>query len=340
MNEAAGPLAISTGDPGGVGPEIALRACAELPSEDRAVLYGDPDALRSAAPGCGIASDRVHEIAVGREAALPPGAIGIAPTPSAWDAEARRHAPTAAGGRAQLEALDAAVDAALAGRARALVTAPMSKAAVNLSGAAFTGHTEHLARAAGLADDEVTMMFLGPRLKVALVTTHLAVAELSRAITHARVLRSVRHMVAALSRLRPGLDSRLQVTGLNPHAGESGLFGDEEPRAIAPAIEAARALAEVRSSGVRIEGPVPAETALRLASVGEVDGVVAMMHDQATIASKILDWGDAVNVTWGLPFVRTSVDHGVAYDAAAAGKVDAQGMVSAVALARRLTTPR
>jgi 4-hydroxythreonine-4-phosphate dehydrogenase len=331
------PLAISTGDPGGVGPEIALRACMQLPADDRAVVYGDPEALRARLGDCGMPADRVREIAAGREDALPPGAIGIAPTATVWDAEARRHEPTTAGGRAQLEALEAALAAALAGRVRALVTAPMSKAAVNLSGAAFTGHTEHLARAAGLADDDVTMMFLGPRLKVALATTHLAVADLPRAITRERVLRSVRHMVAAMTRLQRGAETRLQVTGLNPHAGESGLFGDEEAHAIAPAIEEARALPEVTRSGVRIEGPVPAETAFRLASVGEVGGVVAMMHDQATIASKILDWGDAVNVTWGLPFVRTSVDHGVAYDAAAAGRVDARGMLSALALARRLT---
>src|SRR5205814_4375009 len=130
------------------------------------------------------------------------------------------------------------IAAALAGRARALVTAPMSKAAVNRAGHAFIGHTEHLARAARLADDAVTMMFLGPKLRVALATTHVAIAELPRAVTRARVLRAIGHLAEAVLRLaRAEAPPRIVVTGLNPHAGESGLFGDDEVRAIAPAIE-------------------------------------------------------------------------------------------------------
>jgi 4-hydroxythreonine-4-phosphate dehydrogenase len=336
------PLAISTGDPGGVGPEVALRAVASAIGDDRVVLFGDAAALRARAAEWGLAPERLCTIAPGAEGGLPPGGVGLIDVASPWSAEARRHAATAAGGAAQLAALDGAIAAALAGRVRALVTAPMSKAAVNLAGHAFTGHTEHLARAAGLADDAVTMMFLGPRLRVALATTHVAVADLPREVTALRVQRAIEHLGAALLRLgpRPGASERrlrLVVTGLNPHAGEGGLFGDEEPRAIAPAIAAAAGRAPFSSGRVQLEGPLGAETALRLAASGDADGVVAMTHDQATIASKLLDWTLAVNVTWGLPFVRTSVDHGVAYDAAERGSADPAGMVSALVMAQQLS---
>lgn len=338
------PLAISTGDPGGVGPEVALRAVAEAAREDRVVLFGDAAALAERAVGCGIAPERLRLLMRGEERSLPIGGVGLIDVGCGWSGEASRHAATAAGGAAQLAAIDGAIEAALAGRVRAIVTAPMSKAAVNMAGHEFTGHTEHLARAAGLADDAVTMMFLGPRLRVALATTHVAVADLPREVTTSRVQRAIEHLADALLRLPPrkgrasnAVALRLVVTGLNPHAGEGGLFGDEEPRAIAPAIAAARNGEAFRSGRVRLEGPTGAETALRLAASGEVDGVVAMTHDQATIASKLLDWQLAVNVTWGLPFVRTSVDHGVAYDAAEHGSADAAGMVSALVMAQQLS---
>lgn len=332
---ALAPLAISTGDPGGVGPEISLRAVVEGARADRCILFGDARSLRANATRLGIVSTDWMELRVGEP--LPAAVcVGVCDVGHPWTGEAIQHAPSAAGGAAALAALDAAIGAARAGHVRALVTAPMSKAAVNLAGRAFTGHTEHLAAAAGLQDDDVTMMFLGPRLNVGLVTTHLSIARAPAAITQRRVLRTIRHMAEAVQRLRPNVDRMLRVlvAGLNPHAGEGGLFGDEEPRSIAPAIEAARhACRELRIS---IEGPIGAETAFRETSAGHADAVVAMLHDQATIASKLLDWTQAVNVTWGLPFVRTSVDHGVAYDAAHRGQVDAQGMISALAMAQRL----
>jgi 4-hydroxythreonine-4-phosphate dehydrogenase len=319
---------------------VALQAVASECATDRVLVFGDARALGERALAIGIARERLTRLSPGAERDLPPapGAIGLVDVGVAFRG-AVQHAPTAEGGAAQLAALDAAIAAALGGRARGLVTAPMSKAAVNLAGHDFTGHTEHLARAAGLADDDVTMMFLGPRLRVALVTTHVAIAELPHAITRARALRTITHMAEAISRITVPGDAtpRVVVTGLNPHAGESGLFGDEEPRTIAPAIDAARSLPAFRDGRLRLEGPVGAETAFRQAAAGEIAAVVAMAHDQATIASKLLDWTLAVNVTWGLPFVRTSVDHGVAYDAARAGNADPRGMASAIALGQRLT---
>jgi 4-hydroxythreonine-4-phosphate dehydrogenase len=333
------PLGVSAGDPGGVGPEVALRAVASQCARDSAVIFGDAGALAQRAAALGIGRERLRVLARDETFALPPGGIGLCDAGVVWSAEALRHASTAEGGAAQLAALDAAIAAALDRRVRALVTAPMSKAAVNLAGRAFVGHTEHLARAAGLADDRVTMMFLGPKLRVALVTTHVAVRALHAEVTQARVLRTIVHLAEAMLRAwRPGEPApRLLVTGLNPHAGEDGLFGDDEPRAIAPAIEQARERPPFSDGRVRIEGPIGAETAFRSAAGSRGDAVVAMMHDQATIASKLLDWTQAVNVTWGLPFVRTSVDHGVAYDAAERGQADDRGMVSALAMAQLLT---
>ncbi len=319
-------LLVPTGDPAGIGPVVAVRAALAWATRARLVLFGDGRRLTAIlsdeAPGHALAAQ-------GSETGISIVDVGAVP-----DSVVQLRAPSAEGGRAQLAVLDAAIDAALAGRG-AVVTAPTSKAAVERSGVPFTGQTEHLARRAGLPDDAVTMMFLGPRLSLALATTHLALRAVPDAVTPARVERAIVHLADALSRLhsRP---LRIAVSGLNPHAGEEGLFGDDEIARIGPAIASARA----RLTDVRIDGPRGAETALRRAAAGEVDGVVTMFHDQATIASKLLDWGSAVNVTWGLPFVRTSVDHGVAYDAAAAGQADASGMGAALDLALRLTGAR
>lgn len=331
------PLGVSTGDPAGVGPEVSVRAAAALCANDAAVLYGDVQQLRALATTCGVERARLVDVAPGVPLRLPRGAIGLVNTGVVAPEIVTAHAPTPAGGAAQLRALSLATDAALARHVRGLVTAPVSKEAIVASGVPFTGHTEYLAQRAGLADDEVTMLFLGPRLSVALVTTHLSVKEAAGAITRERVTRSTSHLMAALRATKEREELRLVVTGLNPHAGESGLFGDEEVNVIAPALDALRATETFARGGSSLIGPRPAEAAFREASAGVWDGVVAMIHDQATIASKLLDWGNAVNVTWGLPFVRTSVDHGVAYDAAKQGRIDADGMLAAFALAQRFT---
>lgn len=333
------PLAVSTGDPGGVGPSVTATALGTLPDTDCAVVFGDGPHLQRRLTAAGLAS-RIRCVAAAPPASDPlvPGEIRIVPV-ATWSAQALRHESTVDGGRAQLAALRAATDWALAGHARAVVTAPVSKAAVNLGTAEpFVGHTEYLAARAQLPQDGVTMMFLGPRLRVGLATTHLAIARAPVEVTGRRVLRAIQHMGEALGRLASpdGEPPRLWVCGLNPHAGEGGLFGDEEIRVIAPAVAQAAEHSPFVDGRVELRGPVGAETAFRMGADNARDGVVAMVHDQATIASKLLDWGQAVNVTWGLPFVRTSVDHGVAYDAAAADTAAADGMIAALAMARRL----
>lgn len=328
------PLAISTGDPGGVGPTVAAEAVARLPSSDSAVVFGDAGDLAGRLSDLGLAG-RLRRLTTGT---VGPGEIGLVHAAD-WNTDALRHQASPAGGLAQLAALQGATDWALTGRARAVVTAPISKAAVNLSGQAFTGHTEYLAERAGLSPDAVTMMFLGPQLRVGLATTHISIASAPTEVTRLRVERAIVHLGEALVRLSRDAapPPKLWVCGLNPHAGEGGLFGSEEARSIDPGVVAAAQRPPFADGRVELRGPLGAETAFRLAAGTERDGVVAMLHDQATIASKLLDWGQAVNVTWGLPFVRTSVDHGVAYDAAASGQIDAAGMLAAVAMARRLT---
>ncbi len=165
------------------------------------------------------------------------------------------------------------------------------------------------------------------------MTTQLSERAVPDAITAPRVERAMRHLADALVRLGRPHGAWVALAGLNPHAGEGGLFGDEEPRVLAPALARVASDPAFASGRLRAAGIVPAETAFRRAAEGSLDGVVAMMHDQATIASKLLDWGQAVNVTWGLPFVRTSVDHGVAYDAAARGLGDPEGMIAAARMA-------
>jgi 4-hydroxythreonine-4-phosphate dehydrogenase len=242
-----------------------------------------------------------------------------------------------ASGAAQLAWIDAATDLVRAHDADALVTGPVSKDVIARSGAGpasakFLGHTEHLAERLGAA--EVTMAFWSEKLTTSLVTTHLALADVPRAITPGAVARAVFWTAHFLAKI--GAKGALAVASLNPHAGEGGLLGKEESRAITPGITRARARLTKAKIAIDVIGPVPAESAIRIGASGGFAGVVAMYHDQATIPMKLLGFGEAVNVSLGLPIVRTSVDHGTAYDRAGKGTADARGMLEAIALAERL----
>jgi 4-hydroxythreonine-4-phosphate dehydrogenase len=286
------------------------------------VLVGDPGAIADAAALRGIDLAALAHVTIEATSALAP-------------AERTPGHPGPPAGRAQLAAIDRALDLVLAGEAEAIVTGPVSKQAIASSGALFTGHTEHLQ--ARTHSPHVVMCFVGPRLRTSLVTTHLAIADLPAAITRAAVTRTVvltaRALVQDFGLVRP----RVAVTGLNPHAGEGGMFGTEERDTIAPGIaDAVAALGDEAD----VHGPLAAEAAFRQARDGRWDAVVAMFHDQATIASKLLDFGDAVNVTLGLPIVRTSVDHGTGYDIAGRGCAEAQGMRAALELAFAMAARR
>lgn len=332
----AAPLAISTGDPAGVGPVVTAAALARCLGTDRALVYGDAAWMERALLRYGFESfKRIEARAADTLEAGQVGLVHVADWPLTM---VQARAPTIAGGGVQRLALEAACDAAFAGTARAIVTGPVSKEAVSLSGVSFRGQTEHLARRAGVHVENVTMMFLGPRLKVALVATHWPIKQVPSTVTPEHIERTVRHLVEALTRWLPEVKPlQIQVSGLNPHAGEGGLLGTEEETTIGPTLDALREEAPYSTGEVELVGPTPAEAAFRYAADGRTHGVVAMFHDQATIPSKLLDWGEAVNVTWGLPFVRTSVDHGVAYDAAATGTASESGMIAAIRAAQRLT---
>ncbi|TAK32865.1 MAG: 4-hydroxythreonine-4-phosphate dehydrogenase PdxA [Myxococcaceae bacterium] len=311
-------LAISAGCPCGIGPEVTAAALAALSPKHpdvTFVVHGDAGALSDAGALRGVRWDELPR-------------VRLAPATTLSADERRPGPPSMAAGRAQLVALDAALDTVLSRSADALVTGPIDKAAVTRSGTPFLGHTEHLAERCGVP--RVVMMFAGPRLRTTLVTTHRPIARLSVELSREAVRESVLITARALRTWFGMRSPRIVVCGLNPHAGEGGLIGREEIEVIAPALDEARA---ALGAGVEIVGPMGAESAYRKAKDGRFDAVVAMFHDQATIASKLLDFGEAVNVTLGLPIIRTSVDHGTGADIAGQGIADPSGMVSALELA-------
>lgn len=316
------PLAVSVGCPSGIGPEVAVAAAATF--DEPLVLVGDAKQLVAIAQAQGVSLER-HAI--------------VQPTNSLRPSERKPGRPSVAGGAAQLAWIDVATDMVASGEARALVTGPVSKETIARSGApgsrGFLGHTEHLQRRLGA--DEVVMAFWSEQLTTALVTTHLPIKKVPRAITPEAVACATYWLSWLLSTLTPERAVKVAVAGLNPHAGEGGLLGDEETSRIAPGIQLAKERARRAALDVELSGPLGAESAFRLARDGVFDGVVAMYHDQATIPMKLLSFGDAVNVSLGLPIVRTSVDHGTAYDRAGTQSADASGMRAAMELAHRLS---
>jgi len=281
-------VAITAGDPAGIGPEIAARAAA------------DPSVLDVCEPIIYGASN------------------GQSFAPGQLSADA---------GRSAYDAIVRAVEDAQRKKMDAIATAPINKEALRLAGLPWNGHTDLLAHLTGARD--VAMMFYSDALRVVLATVHIALADVPRALTKA----SLEATIDLTSRELPRFGiakARIAVAGLNPHAGEHGLFGREEETIMTPAIEACRA------RGIDVAGPFPADTVFVRARRGEFDVVIACYHDQGLIPVKLVAFGQAVNVTLGLPIVRTSVDHGTAFDIAGKGVADPQSMIAAVLLAARL----
>lgn len=312
---------VTLGDPAGIGPELVARALSAAPRPGRLKVYGDRAALERAARSLGArpAWDRCELVEVTQLAEHP---LGVA---------------SAEGGRAQLAYLDAAIADARAGAIQALCTAPIHKASCMAAGLAFPGHTELLAArlAPGHTPLPVTMMLAGPRLRVALATTHLALRDVPAALARddgEAIVRAILHAAAAATQVYGIAHPRVAVAGLNPHAGEAGHFGDEEARIVAPAIARARARL---GSAATVIGPEVPDVVFRAASHEQrYDIVVALYHDQGLIPVKLLDFDAAVNVTLGLPLLRTSPDHGVAYDIAGTGRARPQSFFAALALAQ------
>lgn len=321
------PLIITMGDPTGVGPEVIVKAALQgaLAGLSRpVVIAGDLAIMQRAAQACGLElgwqpSSRLP-LASG-ELIFPGGSLPLHELSRLAPAQQPYGQPDAAAGQAAASYISWACDRCLSGEAAGLVTAPINKQSLQQAGVDYPGHTELLAARCGV--DEVVMMLAGERLKVCLVTTHCALRDVPQRVTRERVLTTIRITAQSLQQQFGLQRPRLAVLGLNPHAGEGGLFGAEESQAIAPAIEAARRL------GIRASGPHSADTLFWFAARGDYDAVICMYHDQGLIPLKLLHFDDGVNVTLGLPIVRTSVDHGTAYDLAGTGKASPASLIAA-----------
>lgn len=321
MNTPQAPLLLTPGEPAGIGPEIACRVALE---RSGLVLVADPDHIAETLRTLGF-RETIHPWQVGEP--LPEDGIALMPEPLPGPAVPGRPSPEHAAGL--LRALDRAVDVCMQGQAAGLVTGPLHKAAINDAGIPFTGHTEYLAGRAGV--ERVVMMLVADTLRVALATTHLPLAAVPAAITSGDLestLRILHHDLANRFRIaRP----RIAVLGLNPHAGEDGHLGDEEQRIIEPVVR------RLREAGLDLVGPLPADTAFLPDRLARFDAVLAMYHDQGLPVLKYAGFGRAVNITLGLPFVRTSVDHGTALDLAGTGRADPGSLVAAIDLAAKLS---
>jgi 4-hydroxythreonine-4-phosphate dehydrogenase len=336
-------LGVTMGDPAGVGPEIIARACAEpaVAQASRPVVIGAASVMAEALGliGSPLVLHAVDDLADCRWTA---GSLECLDLRNVDAAALPRGEVSAAAGRAAYEYIERAVELARAGRIEAIVTAPVNKEALAAAGVRHSGHTEILAELSGTRD--FAMLLMGQDLRVIHVTTHVALRRVPDLVTRDRVLRTIRLAQRAMEGLgRPA--ARIAVAGLNPHAGEEGLFGDEEQREIIPAIEAARA------EGLTVSGPLPADTLFSRARGGEFDIVVAMYHDQGHVPVKTLGFTydeatrrwvglSGVNVTVGLPFLRVSVDHGTAFDRAWKGIANHESMTEAIEVAVRMRQRR
>ncbi|HEU5399665.1 MAG TPA: 4-hydroxythreonine-4-phosphate dehydrogenase PdxA [Gammaproteobacteria bacterium] len=317
MAAAVPRIALSSGEPAGIGPDICIRLAQTAHAADL-VVFADPDLMKARATELGLPL-----ILSGTDEVRTPQAAGclrIHPVKLRSEVRAGRLDPR--NSAYVIEMLEQATDGCLAGRFDALITAPVHKGVINEAGIPFTGHTEFLA--ARCNSPEPVMLLAAGDLRVALATTHLPLKEVPRAITRA-------HLEQVLTTLREGLRTRFHITdpqmlvlGLNPHAGEGGHLGTEERDAIGPACEA------MRARGLRVVGPVSADTAFSPARLAGMDVVLAMYHDQGLPVLKYAGFGAAVNVTLGLPIVRTSVDHGTALELAGTGRADPGSLEAAL----------
>jgi len=332
------PLIVTMGDPAGIGPEIIMKAVINGELDNvlkRLIIAGDIAILQRAALLLGVEAQTnvdLELLKTGTETPLQLGTRTLRVMPlSRLNPD---HTPFATiqaeCGRAMLDYIEWACAQCRSKQAAAMITAPIHKEAINLAGCEFPGHTELLAQRCGV--DKVVMMLGGPRLKVCLVTTHIALRDVPTTISAAEIGATIQITHDAFQRYFTTAPPRIAVLALNPHAGEGGMFGDEEQRLIAPAI------ANARAAGMDVSGPHSADTLFHFAAQGAYDVVVCMYHDQGLIPLKLLHFDDGVNVTLGLPIIRTSVDHGTAYDVAGTGTASSTSLVAAITMAREMSS--
>ena len=321
MSQRSGRLLLTPGEPAGIGPELVCRLACGQPD---LVAVADPDLLATTARQLGLDCP-IYVLAEPSES-VPDGHLACLPVPLRAPVQPGRLDP--ANAAYVIDTLRLAAECCLDGRAAGMVTAPVHKGVINDSGIAFSGHTEFLAECAGV--ERVVMMLAAGKLRVALVTTHLPLSAVPAAISASVLTRTLDILHADLQR-RFGIEQpHIMVLGLNPHAGEGGHLGREETEVIEPVLE------RLRQAGMALDGPLPADTAFLPERLEQVDAVLAMYHDQGLPVLKYAGFGRAVNITLGLPFIRTSVDHGTALDLAGTGRADSGSLAEAIALARQL----
>jgi 4-hydroxythreonine-4-phosphate dehydrogenase len=320
-------IGITMGDPVGVGPEIAIKAFEDgtLQAICRPVVLGDPAWLTEVGRQAGSRL-RFNVVSSPEQSSFSPGSMDVLPVSDLAPGQRLPWGnPNRETGRAMIGYVVTAIDLCMQGKLAALVTCPVNKAAMAAAGYDFPGHTELLAQRTGTR--RVVMMLAGEKLRVVLVTIHTALSRVAGMLSIENILETITITALALKDRFGFSAPRLAVAALNPHAGEGGMFGDEEVRLIHPAIEKAVA------AGVDVSGPYPPDTVFYHAAQGRFDTVVCMYHDQGLIPFKLLHFKDGVNTTLGLPIIRTSVDHGTAYDIAGTGRADADSLMAAIKMA-------
>ena len=326
------PLALTCGDPAGIGPEIIIKAWLARAEQACPAFYmiGDPRLIAARARTVGATLD-IAEVEPGNAASTFGRALPVVPLTHGFSDNPGR--PDVANAAGTIEAIDRAVADVFARRASAVVTAPIAKKVLYDAGFRHPGHTEYLAHLASLRTgrpESAVMMLAGPALRTVPVTIHIPIAEVPRALSSELIVATARIVANDLGR-RFGIGRpRLAVAGLNPHAGEDGTMGSEDAAIVAPAVAA------LRAQGIDAFGPLPADTMFHAEARATYDAAICMYHDQALIPAKALAFDEAVNVTLGLPFVRTSPDHGTAFGIAGKGTARADSLVAALKLAARL----
>jgi len=317
---------VTMGDPAGIGPEIIIKALslAELSRLSRPVVIGDARVMKNAmkfSKGSPVALKEIKRLDDGD---FRTGMINILDMDNVDFPKLRMGKVSVEGGRASVKYVERAIDLAMDKKVDAIATGPINKEAINKAGFRFDGHTELLAKRTGAKHS--AMMFLSDSIRVMLVTTHLPLSQVAKEIDKKKVLDTIKLADKELTELL-GKRPRIGVAGLNPHAGEGGIFGSEEEKIISPAIDEAKKL------GINVKGPVSADAIFYLANLNMFDIVIAMYHDQGLIPLKLLSFNKSVNVTVGLPIIRTSVDHGTGFDIAGKGWANPSSMIQAIKVA-------
>jgi 4-hydroxythreonine-4-phosphate dehydrogenase len=325
-------VAITMGDPAGIGPEVILKALLrdDVYQVCRPIVLGDINVFGMVSKNLGPLS--FNTIESPSEVTEKPGLVDVISVSNLKEASYIPGRPTVHGGKAMIDYIKKAVDFIKDGQVSAMVTCPINKELMHKAGYRFDGHTELLASLTNTRD--YCMMLANESLRVSLVTIHCALKEVPQKLNKGLILKTIRLTCRALEEDFAIKRPHVAVAGLNPHAGEAGLFGLEDKQIIQPAVD------EAKNDGLLVDGPFPSDTIFYHASNGKFDAVVAMYHDQGLIPVKLLNFSDSVNITLGLPIVRTSVDHGTAYDIAGKGIADPSSLIAAIRMAAEIASAR